>query len=432
MKHRSLLIALLLIASACSAAADPTFTVPESTESPDSTASPAPTTFGTVVTPSGGTGTNGDGVAAEVILDPIDQESLPNGLSFLTLDWKTDWGKRTVDLSSIFVGINAPDPRDRIAPLDGPNYSSVADSQWLAENEPGVLLVLGDEAKFYPLSIMTRHEIVNDTVADVPVSVTFCPLCNTALVFDRRLDGETLRLGVSGLLRRSDMVMWDDLTDSLWQQITGVGIVGEHAGDQLTTLPSRIVSFGSFSREFPEGLALSEDQAFGFSYGRNPYVSYSSSAAPISSFFRDTLDPRLPALSRVVGVDEGGQVKGYAFEALAEIRAVNDVVGGVPVVIFWGDEATSDALDARTISNGAGIGTASAYLSTVGGQVLTFEALDDLTFRDIETGSTWSILGNAVGGPLTGETLDLALHRNEFFFAWAAFFPTAELWGADS
>jgi len=425
MKHRSLLIALLLVASACSATADPTLTVRESTASPDPTG-------GTVVTPSAEEGTNGDGVVAEVILDPIDQESLPNGLAFLTLDWTTDWGKRTVDLSSIFVGINAPDPRDRIAPLDGPDYSSVADSQWLAENEPGVLLIMGDEAKFYPLSIMTRHEIVNDTVDDVPVSVTYCPLCNTGLVFDRRLGGETLRLGVSGLLCRSDMVMWGDPTDSLWQQITGIGIVGEHAGDQLTILPSRIVSFGSFSREFPEGLALSEDQVFGFRYGGNPYVSYSSSTAPIPSFFRDTLDPRSPALSRVVGVDEGGQVKGFAFEALAEIRAVNDVVGGVPVVIFWGDEATSDALDARIISDGAGIGTASAYLSTVGDQVLTFEPLDDLTFRDIETGSTWSILGNALDGPLAGETLGLALHRNEFFFAWAAFFPDAELWGANS
>ena len=101
-------------------------------------------------------------------------------------------------------------------------------------------------------------------------------------------------------------------------------------------------------------------------------------------------------------------------------------------MIFWGDEATSDALDARIISDGAGIGTASAYLSTVGDQVLTSEPLDDLTFRDIETGSTWSILGNALDGPLAGETLGLALHRNEFFFAWAAFFPDAELWGANS
>jgi hypothetical protein len=427
MKHRSYILALLLVASACSVDADTTSTTTERTRSAD------PTTLGTVVASAGqNSGTDGDRVAAEVILDPIDQESLPNGLSFLTLDWTTDWGRRTVDLSSIFVGINTPDPRDRIAPLDNPSYSSVAESQWLAENEPGVLLVLGDEVKFYPLSIMTRHEIVNDTVDGVPVSVIYCPLCNTGLVFDRRLEGETLRLGVSGLLRRSDMVMWDDLTDSLWQQITGAGIVGEHAGDQLTILPSRIVSFGLFSREFPEGLALSEDQAFGFSYGLNPYVQYSSSTAPIPSFFQDKLDLRLPALSRVVGVDEGGQVKGYAFGALSESRAVNDVVGGVPIVIFWGDEATSDALDVRSISSGAGIGTASAYLSTVGEQVLTFEALDDLTFRDIETGSTWSIFGNALDGPLVGEMLGLALHRNEFFFAWAAFFPDAELWGVDS
>lgn len=415
MRIRTSLVALLLIASACAGSAE----VPSTTEvAPKSVppATTAPATGGPAAT------------VAEVVVEAIEQRDLPNGLDFATEEWTTDWSRRTVDLESIFLGIRGPDPRDRIAPLDNPEYASIAESDWIADNEPGVLLTLGDVAIFYPLSVMTRHEIVNDVVDGVPVSVTFCPLCNTALVFDRRLEGDVLRLGVSGLLRRSDMVMWDDTTDSLWQQITGVGIVGEHAGDQLTIIPSRIVSFGSFAREFPTGLALSEDQEFGYRYGQNPYVGYSSSTAPIPSFFQDVLDPRLPALSRVVGVDEGGEVKGYSFEGLQAVGVVNDVVGGTPIAIFWGDEATSDALDARSISDGVGIGTASAYLATVDGAVLTFESIDDLTFRDFETGTTWSILGNAIEGPLKGKTLDLAVHRNEFFFAWAAFFPNAALW----
>ncbi len=409
MRFRSSLVALLLVAGACAG-------TPEVVE----------TTVPVVTTSSvaGGPATT----TADVIVEAIERRDLPNGLDFATEQWSTDWSRRTVELDSIFLGIRGPDPRDRIAPLDNPQYDSIADSDWIEDNEPGVLLTLGDIAQFYPLSVMTRHEIVNDVVGDVPVSVTFCPLCNTGIVFDRRFEGDVLRLGVSGLLRRSDMVMWDDATDSLWQQLTGIGIVGEHAGDQLTIIPSRIVSFGSFAREFPTGLALSEDQEFGYRYGQNPYAGYSSAKAPIPSFFHDVLDPRLPALSRVVGVDEGGVVKGYAFDGLQAAGAVNDVVGGVPVAIFWGDEATSDALDARSISGGVGIGTASAYLSTVDGSILTFESVDDLTFRDLETGTTWSILGKAIEGPLAGKSLEVAVHRNEFFFAWAAFFPKATLW----
>ena len=125
-------------------------------------------------------------------------------------------------------------------------------------------------------------------IGDVPVAVTFCPLCNSAIVFDRRVDGETYRFGVSGNLRNSDLVMWDDVTKSWWQQFTGEGIVGQHAGDQLDIFPSLIVGFGEFQEQYPDGEVLSPQGRF---YGVNPYEGYDLSARPF--LFDGQLDAAL-------------------------------------------------------------------------------------------------------------------------------------------
>ena len=352
---------------------------------------------------------------------------VPDHLRPMEAAWDTDFAKTTIDLNELLVGIPSSDPRDAIPPIDEPSFEAVADSSWLAGREPGVLLEIESDARFYPLSILTRHEIVNDVYGDVPVAVTYCPLCNTAVVFDRRLAGETLRLGVSGLLRNSDLVMWDDRTTSLWQQITGKAIVGAHAGDQLIPIGSAIVRWGDFKANHPDGQVLTMDQGFGANYGRNPYEFYSSRPAPYG-FFTGEIDDRYPALERVVGVTLNGNSKAYPFSALSAARVVNDQIGDQPVVVFWGAADTADALDSGTIAQAVGIGTGIAYSPAVGGQVLTFEAVNDTEFTDLETGTTWSILGKAVSGALAGEALELLAHRNEFWFAWQAFFPKAQVW----
>lgn len=353
---------------------------------------------------------------------------LPERLARVTSDWATDWSQSTIDLDELAVGINAPDPRDRIPPIDRPRFTDLeAATEWLEGNQPGVVVEIDGDARFYPLSILTRHEIVNDQIGAVPIAVTYCPLCNTAVVFDRRFDGSTLRLGVSGLLRNSDLVMWDDVTESLWQQVTGEGIVGHHSGERLVFVPSRIVSLEAFSDGYPGGRALAPDQGFGIRYGLNPYVRYSSQQAPLS-FFEGDVDPRLPALERVVGVEVDGVSVAYAFGDLAEVRVVNDTVGVEPVVVLWGDPATADALDASSIADSRGVGTGVAYLARVGDRTLTFSTGPDDTFIDDQTGSTWTLVGEATEGELVGEHLAVAPHRNEFFFAWAAFFPEGEVW----
>ncbi|MCZ6737612.1 MAG: DUF3179 domain-containing protein, partial [Actinobacteria bacterium] len=238
--------------------------------------------------------------------------TVPIHLQSMAEIWETDFSNSIIDLEELLVGIPISDPRDAIPPIDNPRFEAVSESDWIEDQEPGVLIEIEGDARFYPLSVMTRHEIVNDEIAEVPVAVTYCPLCNTALVFDRRFEGETLRLGVSGLLRNSDLVMWDDVTQTLWQQVTGEAIVGKHAGESLTPLASAIVRWADFRDTHPDGQALSSDQGFGLVYGSNPYEFYSSRGRPYN-FYSGEIDDRFPALERVVGISVNGIDKAYPF-----------------------------------------------------------------------------------------------------------------------
>lgn len=197
-------------------------------------------------------------------------------------DWPhTDFAKTTVDLAEIrWGGV----PKDGIRSIDESGFVALAEARaaGLSERDPVIGLVLNGEERAYPLSVLVRHEIVNDVVGGIPVAVTYCPLCNTALVFDRRSGDRVLEFGVSGFLRNSDLVMYDRQTESWWQQFTGEGIVGELAGTLLTPLPVRLESFASFGTRAPKGMVL--DPPLGLArYGSNPYVGYDSRSAPTAS-----------------------------------------------------------------------------------------------------------------------------------------------------
>ncbi len=355
---------------------------------------------------------------------------LPPDLRVVTQDWETDFTTSSIDLNELQVGIRTLDPRDAIPPIDDPAFESVTEAdEWLEDDEPGLLVDIADVARFYPIRILHRHEIVNDQFGDVPVAVTYCPLCNTGIAFDRRVDGDVLRMGVSGLLRNSDLVMWDDVTQSLWQQITGEAIVGDLTGTRLEPLSSAIVRWADFRDNNPDSDVLGRDQGFGIAYGQNPYVGYSSRNAPIGGFFTAELDERFPALERVVAVTVDESTTGYPFSIISQSRVVNDDVGGSPVAIFWGAPSTTDALDSFQVADGQPIGTGVAFDPVVEGRRLTFDSPAVDVFIDAETGSTWTLQGVAVDGPLAGEVLELLPHRNEFWFAFAAFFPEAEVHG---
>jgi hypothetical protein len=182
-----------------------------------------------------------------------------------------------------------------------------------------------------------------------------------------------------------------------------------------------------FKTSYPNGQVLTRDQGYGRLYGNNPYEFYSSRPAPYG-FFTGEIDDRYPALERVVGLTIDGVEKAYPFSAINDHLVVNDTIGNQPVVIFWGAADTADALDSGIIADSIAIGTAVAYNPLVDGQTLTFEPLNDIEFKDVETGTTWSILGKATAGELAGKSLELLPHRNEFWFAWQAFFPDGEVW----
>ena len=184
--------------------------------------------------------------------------------------WRTDFSRYTVPLDEIVSG--GP-PKDGIPAIDRPRFVSVSQADdWLSPREPVVLVIKGGQAKAYPLQILIWHEIVNDIVGGAPVAVTYCPLCNTALAFDRRVDGMLLDFGTTGRLRYSDLVMYDRQTESWWQQATGEAIVGKFAGRKLEQVNAPLVSWGTFKRSSPNGLVLSRETGFDRPYGDNPYV----------------------------------------------------------------------------------------------------------------------------------------------------------------
>lgn len=390
----------------------------------------APTSSSSTTTSADPTTTTSSGPNTTVVVTEGPPQ-LPGQIAHLPEQWETDWNRRTIELDELVLGIPAADPRDLIRPLDFPEYETVEQAdEWLEGPEIGVEFEIEDSARFYPLRILVAHEVVNDEIGGVPFALTYCPLCNTATAFDRRVEGQVLRFGVSGLLRKSDLVMWDDATESLWQQITGEGIVGEHAGTQLEFFPTSTVTWDDFKNRHPDGRVLSRNTGFGFSYGSNGYVGYSRQDQPFGQFFTDEVDPRFPAMERMVGVRVGDSTKAYPFSILSEERVVNDEISGTPITVWWADTGAVDNFDSTRPGEGRVIGTGIAFLAKVDGETLTFRHLEEEMFVDDQTGSTWTLFGEAVDGPLEGTQLEIALHQNEFWFAWAAFNEGSPVHGA--
>jgi hypothetical protein len=235
---------------------------------------------------------------------------------------------------------------------------------------------------------------------------------------------QVYRFGVSGNLRNSDLVMWDDITKSWWQQFTGEGIVGVHAGDQLELLPSLLVSFGEFVKQYPDGVVLSPG---GRNYGTNPYVGYDTSARPF--LFDGEVDDRLFATERVLGVVLNGMATAYPFPALRENPVINDQIGDFDVLVIWQSGAAS-ALHDRVIDDSKDVGMAAMYDREIDGQTLTFSLNASDEIVDDQTGSVWNVFGTALSGELEGAQLRQHLAFPHFWFAWAAFRPETVIWSA--
>ncbi|RKZ34807.1 MAG: hypothetical protein DRQ37_07315, partial [Gammaproteobacteria bacterium] len=310
----------------------------------------------------------------------------------VSVEWpRTDFSKTLVDLKEITSG--GPS-KDGIPSIDSPRFETPVQAQrWLDAREPVVAVVVAGKARAYPLQILIWHEIVNDEIAGVPLSVTFCPLCNATLVFDRRLGNRVLDFGTTGRLRKSDMVMYDRQTESWWQQFTGRGIVGELAGAELKRLPASIVSFADFRRAYPQGPVLSRNTGYRRGYGRNPYRGYDR-VGDRPFLFHDPLDPRLPAMERVLNVTVGEQHTIFPFSALRAQPVINETVGDMPVAVFSRDGMLS-VLDAENIPDSRAVPAATAFQRRLDGQILSFR-LNGPKIVDEQTGTRWDLLGRAI------------------------------------
>jgi hypothetical protein len=275
-------------------------------------------------------------------------------LQELSAGWKTDFARHTVPLREFQSG--GPG-KDGIPALDRPHFLRTAEASFLRPREPVIELMLAGRARAYPLQILTWHEIVNDLVAGVPVAVTFCPLCNTAIAFDRRVDGRTLSFGTTGNLRNSDLVMYDRQTESWWQQFGGESVVGHYAGTRLRVLPARIVAWRSFRAQHPHGLVLSRQTGYSRPYGENPYAGYDDVSSPPFFPTRSADDKRLPPKERVVFLERDGSAVAIPFSTLARKRQVEVTLAGHRFEVRW-QSGVSSALDSSEIAAGRDVGAA--------------------------------------------------------------------------
>lgn len=429
-------LAILVVAAACTAQVDepaagdeesqsgqveptPTVASEPQTAEPESTAGQTAEAEATADTTSSAAG-------GEEKVEIRTEDNRPEFLRRATSSWDTNWNRHIISYEELLSG--GP-PRDGIPSIDDPSFVTPEEAtEWLADNEPVVSLEIAGDARAYPLQILTWHEIANDEVGGLPVVVTFCPLCNSAITFERTVDDQVLEFGVSGLLRNSDLVMYDRTTESLWQQLTGRAIVGDMVPRQLSFVPSSIVSFADFRSAHPEGMVLSRDTGYNRRYGQNPYVGYDNiEQSPF--LFRGPTDGRLPAMARVAAVEVDGTDIAYPFSVLEEVGVVNDTVAGQDLVVFH-TSGTSSALDARDISQGQDVGATGVFDRVLDGQTLTFQKEGDV-FVDEQTASEWNILGQATRGPLAGEELQPIVHGDHFWFAWAAFKPDTVIYDAN-
>jgi hypothetical protein len=259
-------------------------------------------------------------------------------------EWpRTDFSRFSVAFDEILSG--GP-PKDGIPAIDAPRFLPAAEETRLSPREPVLTFAPdGAAARAYPVRYLMWHEIVNDVVAGQPIAVTFCPLCNTGMVFDARVNGTALTFGVSGKLRHSDMIMYDRQTESWWQQATADAIVGQMLGAELTQLPAWMESWESFLAAHPDGLVMDEPRA-PRRYGTNPYAAYDSSDRPF--LYRGEDPPHgIHPLARVVRVGD----RAWPLERL---RAAGELREG-GVVLTWASGQAS-ALDAREIGAGREVG----------------------------------------------------------------------------
>ncbi len=411
LRKAGLLLASALTAAACGSAAR--------NDAPATAA-----TAGTMGTIGTGVSSTSPSTSPETeTIPPVIEGELPEGPSALSNPRDEAFPAPLIPLGGI-IRVLAP---DSIPAVDEPFFVGAHEAdEYLTDDEAVVVLTVKGDARAYPIQILVWHEIVNDTVGGVPVAITYCPLCNSAVSYERVIGEEETTFGTSGSLFNSALIMYDRTTETLWTHYDGRAVVGVLTGYRLEPIPSPLVSWADFRSAFPEGLVLDRTRTGAFRpYGDNPYEGYDRLGT--GTYFPVAGDDlRLDAKERVIGLTLNGVARAYALNAIRSdmASATNDELGGSRIVIFW----KAGQRSAFERAEDPEVGSVAVFRPVAEGRTLTFEVQVGV-FWDRETGSSWDITGRAVAGELEGTRLERVHHLDTFWFAWSSYRPETELVG---
>jgi len=358
-------------------------------------------------------------------LDRSGSSALPEGPSALNNPFDSLFPEPLIDPAEILAG--GPPP-DGIPPIDVPRFVSVADADsWLSDTEPVLLVDIEGDVRVYPVQILIWHEIVNDVVGGVPIAVTYCPLCNSAITFDRTVRGVETTFGTSGSLYVANLVMYDRATESLWNQLDGRAVVGVLTGEVLDQIPSPMVSWAEVRDDRPDALVLDRNRTGAQrDYGTNPYTGLDDPDGQPFLFAGD-IDARARAMQRIVALETNGVATAWTLDAIAGIGATvtTGEAGGEPIVILWAP-GQSSALEQPDIADGRDVGTVGVFSAALDDTTLEF-AVNNGVIVDIGTGSEWNVLGEAKSGQFEGSQLTPIVFVRTFWFSWSTFRPDTTL-----
>ncbi len=318
---------------------------------------------------------------------------------------------------------------DGIPALDDPSLVSPAEATYLEPDDLVFGVSINGDTRAYPLRIADWHEMVNDVVGGVPVSLAYCTLCGAGVLFDTRLGDQTFTFGSSGFLMRSNKLMYDRNTFTLWNQLTGEPVLGPlvDSNFRLRVLPVVLTAWSDWTDQHPDTQVLSDDTGFRRPY--RPGAAYGGYFADPGTMFpvalrRDILGEK----DRVFAITIDGIPKAYPTRTLTREAVVNDRLGETNIVLV----AARGDLQGAGLDNRYGETTwrAGAEVRAFDRGPHTFAPTADAdTLRD-ETGATWQVTEDALRGP-DGISLPRLPGHLAFWFGWFNFFPHTSVYGVD-
>jgi hypothetical protein len=286
-------------------------------------------------------------------------------------------------------------------PYDAPSFAPA--SQVSVDADDKVLAVtLGGEAHAYPIRTMGYHHIVNDTLGNVPIAVTYCTLCHTGLVWNRNIAGKTLHFRLAGI-NNGNALLRDVQTGSIWQQSTGEAIFGPLKGQHLQIVPSNELTFALWRSERPHGQVLVPDPAYVADYDPKDWEKHIALTHVVVDTSASGIDPH----RLMLGITLNGQNKAYPLDILLHEKLVEDEIAGAPLLLLVGPDGAS----VRT------------FAASLGGENAMTFVNDNGIPRDVETASTWNFQGCAVSGPMTGRCLTEVESHKDYWFDWMNHHP---------